>query len=132
MWIRGTINDWFVLSYLSSGTQSSQTGSIVSKKENLVCGVTQGSLLGPLLVLITVNDMHRSSPKFNFYLFDDETNLLCAEIDLRKLEISVNQELSKLRDWLDRNKSFLNPSQSNFVIFHPFQPKLDYELKVIT
>jgi hypothetical protein len=127
--IRGTINNWFLL-YLSVRTQSTQIGSIVSKKDNLVCGVPQGSVLGPLLFLIYVNDMHRSSQKFDFYLFADDTNLLYAEKDLRKLEIIFNEELSKLCDWLDYNKLSLNSSKSNFVIFHPFQHKLDYEVNI--
>ena len=73
--------------------QSTQIGSIVSSKERTVCGVPQRSVLGPLLFLIYVNDMHRSSKKFDFYLFADDTILLYAEKDLNKLEVVVNEEL---------------------------------------
>ena len=66
--IRGIINHWFS-SYLSVRMQSTQIGSIVSNKERIVCGVPQGSVLGPRLFLIYVNDMHCSSKKFDFYLF---------------------------------------------------------------
>ena len=93
--IRGMINDWFS-SYLSVRMQSTKIGSIVSSKERIVCGVPQGSALGRLLFLIYVNDMHRSSKKFDFYLFADDTNLLYAEKDLNKLEVVVNEELLKL------------------------------------
>ena len=93
--IRGMINDWFS-SYLSVRMQSTKIGSIVSSKERIVFGVPQGSVLGRLLFLIYVNDMHRSSKKFDFYLFADDTNLLYAEKDPNKLEVVVNAELLKL------------------------------------
>ena len=105
--------------------QSTQIGSIVSSKERTVFSVPQGSMLGQLLFLIYVNDMHRSSRKFNFHLFADDTNLLYAEKDLCKLEVVVNEELLKLCEWLNSNKLSLNVSKSNFVIFHPYQRKLN-------
>ena len=110
--------------------QSTQIGSIVSSKERTVCGVPQCSVLGPLLFLIYVNDMHRSSKKFDFYLFADDTNLLYAEKDLNKLEVIVNEELLKLCEWLNSNKLSLNVSKSNFVIFHPYQRKLYREVNL--
>ena len=108
--------------------QSTQIGSIVSNKERIVCGVPQGSVLGPLLFLLYVNDMHRSSKKFDFYLFADYTNLLYADKDINKLEIVANEELLRLCEWLNANKLSLNASKSNFVIFHPYQRKLDGEV----
>jgi len=99
-------------------------GSFVFSKERIACGVPQGSVLGPLLFLIYVNDMHRSSKKFDFYLFADDTNLLYAEKDVNKLEVVVNEELLKLYEWLNSNKLSLDVSKSNFVIFHPYQRKV--------
>ena len=119
------INDWF-----SNRAQSTQIGSVVSSKERIVCGVPQGSVLGPLLFLIYVNDMYRSSQKLDFYLFADDTNLLYAEKDLKKLVIVVNEELLKLSEWLNSNKLSLNPTKSNFVVFHPYQRKLNYEINI--
>ena len=74
--------------------------------------------------------MHCSSKKFDFYLFADDTNLLCAEKDLNKLEVVVNEELLKLCEWLNSNKLSLNESKSNFVIFHPYQRKLNREVNL--
>ena len=74
--------------------------------------------------------MHHSSKKFDFYLFADDTNLLYAEKDLNKLEVVVNEELLKLREWLNSNNLSLNVSKSNFVIFHPYQRKLYREVNL--
>ena len=49
-----------------------------------MCGVHQSSVLGPILFLIYVNDMYRSSQILDFYLFADDANLLYAEKDLKK------------------------------------------------
>ena len=64
------------------------------------------------------------------YLPPDDTNLLYAEKDLKKLEIVVNEELLKLSEWLNSNKLSLNPTKTNFVVFHPYQRKLNYEINI--
>ena len=127
--VRGIINTWFS-SHLSKRSQSTQIGSTVSNKEEIVCGVPQGSVLGPLLFLIYVNDIYRCSQIFDFYLFADDTNLLYSNKDLKDLETVVNDELIKVGDWLDANKLSLNTSKSNFVIFHPYQHKPDCTIQL--
>ena len=75
-----------------------------------------------------VNDLCRSSDKLSFYLFADDTNLLYADRDINCLERVVNAELSKLQEWLIANRLTLNAKKSNFVIFHPYQKKLDRDV----
>ena len=84
--IRGVVNDWFS-SYLSGRVQTTQIGSYISQKEKSLCGVPQGSVLGPLLFLIFINDIYNASDKLAFYLFADDTNLLFADRNLKSLEL---------------------------------------------
>ena len=87
-------------------------------------------MLGPLLLLLYVNDLRRSSDKLSFYLFADDTYLLYADRDINSLERVVNVELSKVQEWLVANKLTLNAKKSNFVIFRPYQKKLDGDVMI--
>lgn len=89
---RGVINRW-LSSYLQGRTQNTQIGPHVSSRVGITCGVPQGSVLGPLLFLLYINDIQNSSDKLNFYLFADDTNILYANKNLKSLELIVNQEL---------------------------------------
>ena len=92
---RGIVNQWFS-SYLSNRTQSTEIGSHISSKLNINCGVPQGSVLGPLLFLLYINDIQYCSSKLQFFLFADDTNALYAHKDLKTLELTVNAELHNL------------------------------------
>ena len=96
--IRGNINDWFA-SYLLGRSQ----GSNLSIECMTSCGVPQESVLGPLLFVIYINDIHYSSAKFSFFLFADDTNLLYADTNLKSLEETVKRELLKVSYWLNAN-----------------------------
>ena len=104
--------------------------SNLSTISKISCGVRQGSVLNPLLFLIYINDVYNSSAKFSFYFFADDTNLLYADKNLRSLEETVNNELVKVSDWLNSNKLTLNATKSNFVIFRPYQRKMDYSVNI--
>ena len=88
---------WF-RSYLSNRYQFVQLDDIKSTKMKISCGVPQGSILGPLLFLIYVNDMHLSVPLLNAIMFADDTNLFTPEKDYKKLFSVMNNQLRLIDD----------------------------------
>ena len=114
--IRGKSLDWFI-SYLTGRTQYTFCNGKNSALRMITCGVPQGSVLGPLLFLLYINDLPNISNKLKFYLFADDTNIFFQNSNLDILEKTVNRELGKLTLWLNANRLALNISKTNFVIF---------------
>ena len=116
--IRGTSLNWFS-SYLTERTQYTFCNNKSSEFKNITCGVPQGSVLGPLLFLLYINDLPNISQKLKFYLFADDTNIFYQNSNLDNLQAVLNNELKKLSIWLNANRLALNISKTNFVIFAP-------------
>ena len=125
--IRGVVKDWFT-SCLSNRSQFVSLGAINSNTQTVSCGVPQGSVLGPLLLLIYVNDFHNCSKPLDFHLFADDANLFFQHRDINMFESLINSELEKVLHWLCANKLSLNIDKSNFVIFHSTQRKLPKQI----
>ena len=119
--VRGAILKWFE-SYLTNRTQYVFYNGVSSDTLRITCGVPQGSVLGPLLFLIYINDLPNISEKLQFFLFADDTNIYFDSHDLKTLEKTVNDELKKLSLWLNVNRLALNVSKTNFVIFRANKP----------
>ena len=85
---------------------------------SITCGVPQGSVLGPLLLLLFINDLQNASKHLKFYLFADDTNLYYDSETLDDVIKKVNKGLKHVKRWLDSNRLLLNISKTNYIIFH--------------
>ena len=127
--LRGKSNEW-IKSYLESRKQYVKLQNCESDCMNVVCGVPQGSILGPKLFILYINDMCNVSNLLKFILFADDTNIFCSGKDLQKLSNLITQELYKLTDWFAANKLSLNVSKTNFMIFSNAKKVEELQVKI--
>ena len=76
----------------------------------------QGSILGPILFIMYVNDMHTVSSLMKCKIFADDTNFLYTGNDISEICKTVSKELDKLSSWFMANKLSLNVSKTNFMV----------------
>ena len=122
--IRGAVHDWFK-SYLSKREQFITVNSLNSLSLPVTCGVPQGSILGPLLFLLYVNDLPNTSSLLTFHLFADDTNLYFSSKNLSHLEAILNRELNSVAEWMKCNRLALSISKTNFILSHSSKLKID-------
>ena len=113
--ITGTALQWFK-SYLTGRKQYVEYNNTLSDKETITCGVPQGSILGPLLFLIYINDLCEVSDKIFSILFADDSNCFLSGKDPNQLIRTMNEEMVKIVDWLKLNKLSLNLKKDAFYI----------------
>ena len=110
-------------SYLTNRTQFVEIDDIKSDTLHIATGVPQGSILGPLLFIIYINDFSESSQVFNFISYADDTTLLSSLSNFVNAQnadsdLLINKELFKINEWLVINKLSLNIAKSKFMVFH--------------
>lgn len=113
---RGIVHKWLT-SHLSNRKQYVQVGNINSNTRDMGCGVPQGSILGPKLLILYINDICSVSQIMKFVLFADDTNIFCSHRDISTLCTLVSTELQKLSIWFCVNKLSLNVKKTHFMIF---------------
>ena len=107
---------WFK-SYLRNRTQHTAVAESISNQCRVTTGVPQGSILGPLLFLAYINDMPADCLQHTqASLFADDTVLYCTAPSSGELEEKLNNDLSRIRLWLNRHKLTLNASKSKFTL----------------
>lgn len=116
--VRGTALKWFQ-SYLFNRRQFVCFNGTKSDVKEITFGVPQGSVLGPILFLVYMNDLPNCLSYTKAILFADDTTLYASSDDIIHLYANVNHDLQSLVDWFRANKLSLNPSKTNYMLFSP-------------
>jgi hypothetical protein len=104
-------------SYLSNRKQYVQFSNFSSTLQIINCGVPQGSILGPILFLLYINDIHCCSTILKIILFADDTTLSLKHKNINVLYTLLNAELSKISEWMKANKLSINVSKTFYILF---------------
>ena len=114
--VRGSALLWFE-SYLSGRKQYVTYNGVASTVKTIECGVPQGSILGPLLFLIYINDLAKVSKNLMSILFADDTNMFNKGKNPMEIQTTINTELEHVSLWLKVNKLSLNIKKTHFMVF---------------
>ena len=114
--IRGEALKWFQ-SYLTNRQQFTVANGICSTKQKVLYGVPQGSVLGPLLFLLYVNDIAAAVPRHKLRLFADDSNIFVSDINPRSLKNQMVNVLKNMDEWFRANKLTINMSKTKYSIF---------------
>ena len=127
--VRGVALNWFK-SFLTQRSQTVSVSGIKSSSKPILHGVPQGSVLGPLLFLIYVNDLHEAIPFSLTNLFADDTMLFNQSKSLKSLAKMINIDLKCLNNWLNANMISLNSKKSELLLLNPSRKPSSFEFKV--
>jgi hypothetical protein len=136
--INNISHDWF-RNYLNGRKQYVNVNGMNSEKTTLMTGVPQGSILGPLLFVIYINDITFASSKFHKILYADDTTLFAtlesfsnsSGSNRESLSNMINKELQLVQDWLSLNKLSLNTTKTKYMIFRRPQKIINEHLNLI-
>ena len=124
--ISGTPLAWFT-SYLAGRSQYTEINGTKSIEQPIDISVLQGSILGPILFLCFINDLHLATWLLTL-LFADDTAVVDSDTDLPTLISRVNIEIQKIANWFRTNKMAVNVNKTKYILFRPRGQKIPVDL----
>ena len=121
-----------IKSYLTNRFQYVQFENSESDLLEIKTGIPQGSILGPLFFSIMINDLVKSSNKFKFLMYADDTtiNFNLEDFPLEDREVLINDELEKINKWLKLNKLAVNVDKTKSMLFHKRRPVIPIQFSM--
>ncbi len=113
--IKGIALNWF-RSYLSNRKQYCWVNDHLSHPQEMVCGIPQGSILGPLLFLIYVNDLPNCLKHTRCNMFADDTQINTSSNNIDSIANILSEDLINVSDWMKANKLRLNASKTEYMV----------------
>ena len=127
--IRGLSNKWFE-TYLANRKQSVSMDGFELSTSSITCGVPGESILRPLLFLIYINNLHVAIKHCKVHHFADYTNLFIIDKLLNRLNKLLNIDLKSPIIWINANKTSLNVSKRELIVFRLKRKPQDFDMKI--
>ena len=119
--VRGVALNWFT-NYLKGRTQQvSYLGVSSSNSNDITKSVPQGSILGPLLFILYMNDFNNCLQFSSSISFADDTNVFISGINSKEIFNKANLELNNIHNWMTANKLTINETKTKYILFNPSQ-----------
>ena len=122
--------DW-VMDYLDGRTQVTKVEGCISSPLPITCGVPQGSILGPLLFLIYINDLPGCLRQSHVNLYADDTTIAVTGPNNDVIKLKLEAELKQAALWFEENRLTLNVKKTKFMVFHHTNKQFETPVLVI-
>ena len=122
----------FMKNYMSCRKQQTIVNGFCSPPENITCGTAQGSILGPLIFILYVNDIFTSLDlEASIHMYADDTLLVCKADDIHSVTLKAQEVFLKMSSWCEANKLTINMEKTKYMVIKHAKPPLEpvFEIK---